>query len=268
MRHQPAIICYAGRSYPALAIAALLHGTGDTQLHLQRGGWLQAPWLLTPGSGAAAAPIPLDERGDLRIPWRQHPDSFISLSAADVLAGRIPAGLLDGAWVLVGSSAFGLNDTIATPFGGAASGLQAHAQLITALIDGQLPRTPRLAPAGAGPGGAGRRRAPVRAAAGRRRAPARPGRRRSRGGGDGSDDGDGPARPGVPAAPGRRRPGRAAVAGPRPAAGPRRAGGWAGPRRRCFCCWPACTWASSRTPAAASTATGSTPTCPATCPRR
>lgn len=112
-RHQPAIICHAGRSYPALAIAALLHGAGDTRLQLQRGDWLQAPWLLQPGSGLA--PIPLDERGDLRIPWRQHPDSFISLSAADLLTGAPPPGLLDGAWVLIGSSAFGLNDTIATP---------------------------------------------------------------------------------------------------------------------------------------------------------
>lgn len=145
MRHQPAVICHGGRSYPALGIAALLHGTGEAQLTLQRGGWLQAPWLLTPGGNVAA--IPLNERGDIRIPWRQHPDSYVSLPAADVLAGRIPAGLLTGAWVLVGSSAFGLNDTIATPFNGAASGLQAHAQIITALVDGQIPRTPRIAPA-------------------------------------------------------------------------------------------------------------------------
>lgn len=144
MRHQPAIICHGSRSYPALGIAALLHGTGEHQLTLQRGGWLQAPWMLIPGGNLAA--IPLDERGDIRIPWRQHPDSYISLPAADVLAGRIPSGLLAGAWVLVGSSAFGLNDTIATPFGGAASGLQAHAQIITALIDGQIPRAPRIAP--------------------------------------------------------------------------------------------------------------------------
>lgn len=145
MRHQPAIICHGNRSYPALGIAALLHGAGEHQLTLQRGGWLQAPWMLIPGGNLAA--IPLDERGDIRIPWRQHPDSYISLPAADVLAGRIPPGLLAGAWVLVGSSAFGLNDTIATPFGGAASGLQAHAQIITALIDGQIPRAPRIAPA-------------------------------------------------------------------------------------------------------------------------
>ena len=145
IRHQPAIICHGGRSYPALGIAALLHGSGQPQLTLQRGGWHQAPWLLTLGGNLGT--IPLNHRGDIRIPWRQHPHSYISLSAADVLAGRTPPDLLTGAWVLIGSSAFGLNDTIATPFGGAASGLQVHAQIITALIDGQIPRTPRIAPA-------------------------------------------------------------------------------------------------------------------------
>ena len=144
MRHQPAVICMGARAYPALALAALMQGSGSAGLTLQRGGWLQAPWLL----GAAAAPggVPLDQRGDLRIPWRLHPDSFISLRASDVLAGRFPEKLLPGAWVLVGSSAFGLNDTIATPFGGVASGLQSHAQLISALIDARVPATPRIAP--------------------------------------------------------------------------------------------------------------------------
>ena len=144
MRHQPATICMGARSYPALGLAALMQGSGDGTLTLQRGGWLQAPWLLS--GSAALGSVPLSEQGDLRIPWRLHPDSFVSLSAADVIAGRIPQGLVAGAWVLVGSSAFGLNDTIATPFGGAASGLQAHAQIITALIDGRMPATPRIAP--------------------------------------------------------------------------------------------------------------------------
>lgn len=144
MRHQPAIICMGARSYPSLGLATLMQGSGDGSISLQRGGWLQAPWLLS--GSAALGGVPLNDQGDVRIPWRLHPDSFISLSAADVIAGRIPPGLLAGAWVLVGSSAFGLNDTIATPFGGAASGLQAHAQIITALIDGRIPATPRIAP--------------------------------------------------------------------------------------------------------------------------
>lgn len=145
VRHQPAIICHQGKPYPALGLAALLQATGERGLVLQRGtGWLDAPWFLT-GAGQAVGAVPLDERGDLRVPWRLHPDSFISLSAADVLTGRVPANLLRNAWALVGSSAFGLNDTIATPFSAAASGLQAHAQLMAALIDGRIPYAPRVA---------------------------------------------------------------------------------------------------------------------------
>lgn len=143
VRHQPAVICFQGKSYPALAVAALMHGSAEHGLALERGSnWLEPPWKLSaPGLGLGA--IPLDQRGDLRVSWHLHPDSFISLSAADVLAARVPAGLLDNAWVLVGSSAFGLNDAIATPFGGAGAGLQVHAQVITALIDGRTPYTPR-----------------------------------------------------------------------------------------------------------------------------
>lgn len=143
VRHQPAIICHGGKAYPALGIAALMQATGASSVALQRGsGWLDPVWSLQ--APELTAPISLDERGDLRVSWQQHPDSFISLSAADVLAGRIPEGLLRNAWVLVGSSAFGLNDSIATPYGGVNSGLQAHLQIMTALIDGRTPYTPRV----------------------------------------------------------------------------------------------------------------------------
>ncbi|MBK6592262.1 MAG: CHASE2 domain-containing protein [Burkholderiales bacterium] len=145
VRHQPAIICWADQSYPALSLAAMMQGTGEKTLALQRGGWLEAPWLLVGGSQAVGK-IPLDDHGDMRVSWRLHPNSFISLSASDLLSGRtrnsVPADVLAGSWVLVGSSAFGIKDTIATPFGGANAGLLAHAQLITALVDGRTPYTP------------------------------------------------------------------------------------------------------------------------------
>jgi adenylate cyclase len=143
VRHQPAVICHRDGSYPALGIAALMKAAGATTLAVERGThWLDPAWRLT-APQLVPGPVPLDSRGDLRIAWRQHPDSFISLSAADVLADRIPRGLLNNAWVLVGSSAFGLNDSIATPYSGASSGLQAHLQILTALIDGRTPYTPR-----------------------------------------------------------------------------------------------------------------------------
>ena len=143
VRHLPSVICFQGKSYPALGIAALMRGTDDRNITLERGnGLFEPPWKLVAPSIAQGF-IPLDKRGDVRVSWRSHPASFISVSAADVLARRVPSRLLDNAWVLVGSSAFGLNDSIATPFGGVGSGLQVHAQVITALIDGRTPYTPR-----------------------------------------------------------------------------------------------------------------------------
>jgi adenylate cyclase len=145
VRGQPAVLCHEDAAYPALALSALMRATGETALQVQRGaGWFEPPWLLQGTQGRMPA-VPLDASGDIRIPWWRTPASWISLSAADVLAGRVPAGLLRGAWVLVGSSAFGLNDTVATPFSAGASGVQVHAQLLTAAIDGRVPHTPRAA---------------------------------------------------------------------------------------------------------------------------
>ncbi|OYU46519.1 MAG: hypothetical protein CFE44_01670 [Burkholderiales bacterium PBB4] len=151
VRHQPAIVCWADHSYPALGLAAIMQASGEKTLSLQRGGWLEAPWILGGGSQGISN-VPLDESGDLRVSWRVRPSSFISISAADLISGRaranLPPDLLAGAWVLVGSSAFGVNDTIATPYGGVSAGFQAHAQIITALIDGRTPYTPRITPWG------------------------------------------------------------------------------------------------------------------------
>lgn len=148
VRHQPAVICHQGKSYPALGLAALMAASSESKLTLQRGNqWFDAPWRLTaPILGREG--VPLDERGDLRVSWRLHPDSFVSVSAADLLAGRAPPGLLEKAWVLVGSTAFGLNDSVATPFGGISAGVQIHAQIMAALIDGRTPYTPRIAGVG------------------------------------------------------------------------------------------------------------------------
>ena len=146
LRHVPAVICAPSGSYPTLGLSAVLAGTGETDLALRRGsGWFDADWRLE-SAALAQGSIPLNARGDIRVSWRLHPDSFISLSASDVLAGRIPPGLLDHAWVLVGSTAFGLHDTVTTPYGGADAGVQVHAQVITALLDGRTPYQPRMAP--------------------------------------------------------------------------------------------------------------------------
>ena len=142
VRQQPAVLCFQDKAYPALGIAAASQGADIKSWSLQRGkSWADAPWVLSSASGAFQS-VPLSDSGDLRVPWWNQPDSFVSVSAADVLQGKVPKGLLSNAWVLVGSSAFGLNDTIATPFASAAAGMLVHAEVLTGLIDGRMPYTP------------------------------------------------------------------------------------------------------------------------------
>lgn len=142
LRHQPAVVCYGGKAYPSLTIAALAQaaGPGWAIATDQRWGALHT---LTHPTGLE---VPLNGRGDVAIAWRQHPVGYLSLSASDVLNGRIPSGMLEGAWVLVGGSAFGLNDRVATPFGHQVPGMVAHAQLLLNILDGRTPLEPRWAP--------------------------------------------------------------------------------------------------------------------------
>jgi adenylate cyclase len=86
---------------------------------------------------------PLDAQGDVRVPFRRSRQAMLSISAADVLEGRVPQQVLRGAWALVGASAFGLTDSVPTALGGAVSGAEIHAQLISAMLDGQVPFEPR-----------------------------------------------------------------------------------------------------------------------------
>jgi adenylate cyclase len=141
LRHQPALICFDGKPYPALAIKALMAISGERNLALQRGAWFESDWMLG-GSGLLPTRIPVDAAGDVRLPWRLTKQNLISISAADALEGRYPKDLLRNAIVLVGSSSFGLHDAIATPLHPIASGMQAHAELLLGLLDERVPYTP------------------------------------------------------------------------------------------------------------------------------
>jgi len=146
VRQQPAILCFQDKAYPALGIAAAGQGAQSRSWALQRGrGWTEAPWSLSSASSTFQL-VPMNEVGDIRVPWWSRPDSFVSVSALDVFTDKVPTQLMRNAWVLVGSSAFGLNDTIATPFASAAAGMLVHAQVITGLIDGRIPYSPLGAP--------------------------------------------------------------------------------------------------------------------------
>lgn len=144
VRKIPAVVCYAGRNYPALSIAGL-SALGDKPPRIEAG---QNPWApawqlhldALPGT-----PIALDEKGLVRVPFRQSRTSFTAIAASDILQDKAPAGFLKGAIVLIGASAFGLSDVVPTALGAAVSGTEVHAQLLAGMLDGRIPSTPRAA---------------------------------------------------------------------------------------------------------------------------
>lgn len=149
VRRVPALACFGQRNYPALALAGLLaldNPATGVPLQAEPGSrpWDPA-WTLTL-SGMPGVRVPLDASGDIRVPYHKARSSLVSISAADVLEGKLAQpNVLAGAWVLVGASAFGLADAVPTALGGAVSGVEVHAQLLTGILDEAVPFTPRAA---------------------------------------------------------------------------------------------------------------------------
>lgn len=124
-----------------------MKGTATTQINFVASeGFFAAPWELT-GLPLYKNGVPLDHLGNVRVPWQLKPEAFIAISAEDILNGQVPQGLLNNAWVLVGSTALGLNDRVATPFSGIEAGMLVHAQLLRGVLDESIPFTPRFAEA-------------------------------------------------------------------------------------------------------------------------
>lgn len=86
--------------------------------------------------------VPVDDRVAALVPFRGPGGvaggSFKYVSATDVLAGRVPAGVLKDKIVLLGTTAPGLLDLRVTPVGETYPGVETHANVISGLLDGRL----------------------------------------------------------------------------------------------------------------------------------
>ncbi len=144
IRQVPALICQDNQTYAALPIAALMAAGFGGKPQITAGHSLSDPaWWLTLGD----LRVPLDNQGRFRVSYQIPRAGFVSVSASDVLSGQAPKGLLKGAWVLVGSTAFGAGDAVPTPLGGAVGGVEVHAEALSAMLDERTPYTPRFATA-------------------------------------------------------------------------------------------------------------------------
>lgn len=112
--------------------------------------------VFTPGGGGAgttlealslatpkgALRIAVDPQARALIPYRGPAGSFRYVSAADVLANRVPEGILDNRIVLLGATAPGLVDLRVAPVGAAYPGVEIHANLISGILDGRVKALP------------------------------------------------------------------------------------------------------------------------------
>ena len=80
-------------------------------------------------------PYGVNSDGLWRLPFTRHWSAYTVVSAADVLTGAIPDGLLAGRYLIVGSSALGLGDRVATPLSASTAGMLVHATALGGLLD-------------------------------------------------------------------------------------------------------------------------------------
>jgi adenylate cyclase len=150
LRSIPLLSEYKGEYYEALSLAMyrLLVGLPsvgpgfprDKFLGSRSYGGLESV-LLRKGAGAAAA-IPVDDKVSSLVPFRGaggvSGGSFRYVSAADVIGKRLPPASLKDKIVLVGTTAQGLLDLRVTPVGETYPGVEAHANVISGLLDGKV----------------------------------------------------------------------------------------------------------------------------------
>lgn len=117
LRRLPLYTEYAGRRYPALALA-----------------------LMTCCAGGKATASP--PHGMLRIDFARDWNAYTVVSAADILDNAIDPAGASGRLVVIGSSSLGTADRATTPLGTNRPGLGVHATMLSALLDRQEGKAP------------------------------------------------------------------------------------------------------------------------------
>jgi len=133
VRRMPMLVERDGQCYASLSLNTLRAGMGVDK-------------VVVGATGSAALNldglnVPLDSRGMALVPYRAT-GAFAYVSAADIIAGRVPASALEGRIVLVGSTAPGLLDLRTTPVEHSFPGVEIHASLVSGVLDGTLKWSP------------------------------------------------------------------------------------------------------------------------------
>ena len=140
-RRVPLVYRIGDDLYESLSLAMVRGLYGQPPLELETApagdGDVTLEWLRTGGLR-----IPVDGQGAALVPYRGGSGSFRYVSATDVLRGKADPAVLEGAIVLVGTTAPGLLDMRATPVQSVFPGVEIHANLIAGILDMRIMQHP------------------------------------------------------------------------------------------------------------------------------
>ena len=136
--------CTADGCSPALSIRLFGLLTGTDRWHLEPAHPWQSHWRLAPENAQELA-LPLDEHFAAIIPWQTTPPHRY-ISVAQIWQGTLPPEALQNHLVLIGATAHAMGDRVNTPTGTNIPGVETHARLLSAWLEGRIPAKPALTP--------------------------------------------------------------------------------------------------------------------------
>ncbi len=126
VRRVPILYGYKEQLYEALSLAVARIALRENNLNFQPPTSLQVGQLV----------IPTDKNLQALIPYQGKRNNFSYVSAADIIHNRIQnPNILKDKIVLLGTTAQGLSDLLATPVGNLYPEIEIHANLITGILD-------------------------------------------------------------------------------------------------------------------------------------
>ncbi len=136
LRRVPVLIELDGHAYPSLALAALAATTRTKDLALQIANVNSSSLIMNDRT------IPLDGKGNLLLRYRGRKRTFAYVSAADALSGVVPQEAVRDKIVLVGTTALGTREVVATPLDTLFAGVEVQATVADNLLQQDFLRRP------------------------------------------------------------------------------------------------------------------------------
>jgi len=143
-RRVPMLLRFEGNYYEAMSLAVARAWLGNAPAIVRTAIDRSGPWPAGRVTSLRLGnlPVPLDGRMNALVPFRGPGRTFRYVSATDVLRGTLPAGELQGAIVIVGTSAQGLLDIRVTPVDDDFPGVEVHASMVSGILDQAIRQQP------------------------------------------------------------------------------------------------------------------------------